>query len=629
MTLNKLKLLALIAAFLLGVSPLMNTKAMASALMSMNYVDLSTLASDDDEEDDEDEDDEDEEDDEDDDEDDEDDDDADDEEEDDEDFENEFNEEEIVVTDKDGREDYIEVPEGLIIDLEKTLAEFNAVMYLDKDSTCNMKDENPTYPKEVYIDRLKRMPCAMDMGWNEIVQKFIDRYTNRLRRSVSYMLGASNFYTPIFEQALEVYGLPLELKYLPVIESALNPNAVSPVGAAGLWQFMAPTGKRYGLKVNSLIDERRDPLKASYAAAHYLSDLYRIFGDWNLVIAAYNAGPGNIQKAIQRSGGEKDYWKIYNHLPTETKGYVPAFIAANYIMNYYCEHNICPMVTKLPVQTDTIMCFENIHFEQISRVIGISVKELRALNPQYRRDIISGYSEPTDLRLPTPYISKFIAAKDSILNVNVGNAMKRDYADVNERNSYRGSNAQKSQTTTTTTRRSSYDNNSRNYRNSTRSRSARTERTSTRSSRTAKADTRSTRNSRNSKTNTKAAPAKGGKNAKAAPPTKGGKAATKAAPAKGGKATAKPAPAKGGKAAAKPAAPAKGGKAAAPAKGGKAAAKPAAPAKGGKAAAKPAAPAKGGKAAAKPAAPAKGKPAAKPAPAKKPAAKPAPAKKKK
>ena len=340
--------------------------------------------------------------------------------------------EEIVVNSKDGKEEIFEVPEGMIIDLKKTLSEYNSRQYLTPDSTCTMRDVNPVFGQEVYLDRLKRMPTAMEMPWNEVVQKFIDRYSGKLRNSVSYMLGASNFYMPIFEQALEVYGLPLELKYLPVIESALNPNAVSRVGATGLWQFMAATGKRYGLKLNSMIDERRDPVKASYAAAHYLSDLYAIFGDWNLVIAAYNAGPNNIQKAIQRAGGIKDYWQIYPYLPTETRGYVPAFIAANYIMNYYCEHNICPMLTTLPVQTDTIMLYQNVHFEQISKVLGIEMDELRSLNPQYRRDVVTGYSEPTDLRLPMEYISRYIANEDSIMAYNVDQLMKRDMVEVND-----------------------------------------------------------------------------------------------------------------------------------------------------------------------------------------------------
>ena len=205
------------------------------------------------------------------------------------------------------------------------------------------------------------------MQYNEGVQKFINHYGGKLRRSVSFMHGANNFYMPIFEEALEAYNLPLELKYLPVIESALNPKAVSRVGATGLWQFMLSTGKRYGLEVNTLYDERRDPVKASYAAAHYLRDLYKIYDDWNLVIAAYNCGPAKVNKAIHRAKGETDYWKIYPYLPKETRGYVPAFIAANYIMNYYCDHNICPMVTELPMKTDTVEVNQDVHIEQIGR----------------------------------------------------------------------------------------------------------------------------------------------------------------------------------------------------------------------------------------------------------------------
>lgn len=365
--------------------------------------------------------------------------------------------EEIIINSKDGKEEIFEVPEGMIIDVEKMMSDFNNKQNLTVDTACDMRDINPVFEQEVYIDRLKRMPTAMEMPWNEVVQRFIDRYSGRLRKSVSFMLGASNFYMPIFEQALEVYGLPLELKYLPVIESALNPNAVSRVGATGLWQFMAATGKRYGLKLNSMIDERRDPLKASYAAAHYLSDLYGIFEDWNLVIAAYNAGPANIQKAIQRAGGVKDYWQIYPYLPTETRGYVPAFIAANYIMHYYCEHNICPMLTTLPAQTDTIMLYQNVHFEQVANVLGISIEELRSLNPQYRRDVVTGYTEPTDLRLPVEYISKYIANEDSILAYNVDQLMKRDMVEVNDnapayRSTRKSSTSYKSKKSTRTKR---------------------------------------------------------------------------------------------------------------------------------------------------------------------------------
>ena len=254
-------------------------------------------------------------------------------------------EDEITVTDNKGREEVIEFPEAMTYDLDSLLNLYMSKTYLEEED-CNMRDINPVYSKEEYVSRLLRLPNVMEMVYNDVVQKFIDRYSGRLRHSISYMLGASNFYIPIFEEALEAYQLPLELKYLPIIESALNPKAVSRAGAAGLWQFMIGTGKQYGLQVNSLVDERRDPIKASYAAARYLSDLYKIFGDWNLVIAAYNCGPENINKAIRRNNGEKDYWQIYPYLPKETRGYVPAFIAANYIMTYYSLHNICPMGTR-------------------------------------------------------------------------------------------------------------------------------------------------------------------------------------------------------------------------------------------------------------------------------------------
>ena len=229
-----------------------------------------------------------------------------------------------------------------------------------------------------------------------------------------------------------MYGLPLELKYLPVIESALNPNAVSRVGATGLWQFMITTGKHYGLEVNSLVDERRDPVRASYAAAQYLRDLYRIFGDWNLVIAAYNCGPETINKAIHRSKGETDYWKIYPYLPKETRGYVPAFIAANYIMNYYCEHNICPMETELPSKTDTVMVNRDVHFEQVANVLGIDVDQIKQLNPQYRRNIVNGSSKPSALRLPQMLVNDFIDKEDSIYAYNADALLsKRKEVEVN------------------------------------------------------------------------------------------------------------------------------------------------------------------------------------------------------
>src|SRR5574344_1645112 len=339
----------------------------------------------------------------------------------------------ITVTDKEGNKSEFDLPEGMNYDVDSLLHLYNAKTYLKADTNCNMKDENPVFEKEVYIDRLKRLPTLIEMPYNEVVQKFIDRYSSELRHSVSYMLGASNFYLPIFEQALDAYNLPLELKYLPVIESALNPKAVSRVGATGLWQFMLPTGKRYGLEVNSLIDERRDPVKASYAAAHYLSDLYKIFDDWSLVIAAYNCGPDKINMAIHRAKGSADYWNIYPYLPKETRGYVPAFIAANYIMNYYCDHNICPMVTELPVKTDTVLVNKDIHLEQIAQVLNINIEHLRNLNPQYRRDIINGLNKPMALRLPSTLIGSFIDQEDSICAYRADELfLKRATVDIND-----------------------------------------------------------------------------------------------------------------------------------------------------------------------------------------------------
>ena len=342
-------------------------------------------------------------------------------------------EDEITVTDQAGREEVIEFPEAMTYDLDSLLNLYMSKTYLSEDSDCNMRNVNPTYTKEEYINRLSRLPTVMEMVYNEVVQKFIDRYSGRLRHSVSYMLGASNFYIPIFEEALEVYQLPLELKYLPIIESALNPKAVSRVGATGLWQFMIGTGKQYGLQVNSHVDERRDPVKSSYAAARYLRDLYKVFGDWNLVIAAYNCGPENINKAIHRAKGEKDYWRIYPYLPKETRGYVPAFIAANYIMTYYSQHNICPMTTRLPAKTDTVMVSRNVHLEQVAEVVGINIDLLRSLNPMYRRDVIPGASEPLPLRLPQTEVSKFIDMEDSVYTYKVDELLsKRSEVEVSD-----------------------------------------------------------------------------------------------------------------------------------------------------------------------------------------------------
>ncbi len=305
---------------------------------------------------------------------------------------------------------------GMTHQIDSLLTDWQEKNYISPATDCTSSDTNPVFTDSVYIDRLSRIPTLIEMPYNEIVRKHIDTYTGRLRNQVAFMLGAANFYMLLFEEALEAYGLPYELKYLPIIESALNPLAVSRSGATGLWQFMLKTAKIYGLEINSLVDERRDPVKATWAAARYLKELYGIYGDWNLVIAAYNCGPGTINKAIHRAGGETDYWKIYNYLPKETREYVPAFIAINYVMTYYCKHNICPLRSTIPSTIDTVHVARTIHFSQIADLCDISLDELKNLNPQYKRNIIPGESKPQTLALPLTVIGNYLDQQDTIYN---------------------------------------------------------------------------------------------------------------------------------------------------------------------------------------------------------------------
>lgn len=266
-----------------------------------------------------------------------------------------------------------------------------------------------TLPDTVYIQRLQSMQSAVSLSYNNTVKNFITMYTVRKPKQVAVMLGLGNYYFPLFEEALAKYGLPMELKYLPIIESALNPGANSVANAVGLWQFMYSTGKMYKLEISTFVDERRDPIKATDAAVRYLRDLYNMYHDWHLVIAAYNCGPGNVNKAIKRSGNAKDYWKIYYNLPKETRGYVPAFIAANYVMNFYQNHNIFPKAPDFPIITDTLMVNEYLHFNQIAEVIGISIEQIRALNPQYLRDIIPANKvKAYSIVLPQEEISAYL-----------------------------------------------------------------------------------------------------------------------------------------------------------------------------------------------------------------------------
>ena len=280
---------------------------------------------------------------------------------------------------------------------------------LDSTELAEADTLKQTLPDSIYIQRLQSMQSAVSLSFNNTVKGFITMYTVRKPKQVAVMLGLANYYFPMFEEALAKYDLPMELKYLPIIESALNPGANSSASAVGLWQFMYSTGKMYKLEISTFVDERRDPLKATDAAVRYLRDLYNMYQDWHLVIAAYNCGPGNVNKAIKRSGDAKDYWKIYYKLPKETRGYVPAFIAANYVMNFYQSHNILPKSPDFPIITDTLMINDYLHFNQISEIIGIPIEQIRSLNPQYRRDIVPASKEKSySLVLPQDQISAYL-----------------------------------------------------------------------------------------------------------------------------------------------------------------------------------------------------------------------------
>ena len=264
-------------------------------------------------------------------------------------------------------------------------------------------------PDSVYINRLKEIEQVVDLSYNSVVKKYIQMYTEKRRDLVEVMLGLSAYYFPIFEETLDKYDMPLEIKYLAIIESALNPTARSWVGANGLWQFMYGTARNMKLEITSFVDERRDPIKATDAAARYLSKLHDIYGDWHLAIAAYNCGPGNVNRAIRRSGGKRNYWEIYYRLPRETRGYVPAFIAATYTFEYYKEHNLVPRFPEIELSVDTVMVNDYLHFDQISAKLHIEKEQLRALNPMYRRDVIPAKaSKPYPLVLPNDVILDFV-----------------------------------------------------------------------------------------------------------------------------------------------------------------------------------------------------------------------------
>ena len=300
-------------------------------------------------------------------------------------------------------------------DLDSLVTTWYVKIAVKNNSETNTDTVGFSCPDSVYKDRIGKINSIIQLGYNSIIKNHIEVYTIRKREKFAAVLGLKDYYFPMIEDVFDSYGLPAELKYMAVIESALNPGVVNGrSGATGMWQFMYSTGRMYGLTINSIIDERKDPVKATHAAARYIKDLYSIYKDWVLVIAAYNCGPGNVNKAIRRSGNKKDYWDIYYRLPRETRGYIPQYIAAAYAITYYAEHNIVPLPLNIPVATDTIMVHKDIHLAQISQVMGIPLGELHALNPQYKTGLVPGSSKPQSLTLPMNHLGDFINLNDTI-----------------------------------------------------------------------------------------------------------------------------------------------------------------------------------------------------------------------
>ncbi len=269
-------------------------------------------------------------------------------------------------------------------------------------------------PDKVYIERLEAMNSFITLPFNETVRNYIILYSEKMPNKMGHILGLCRYYMPIFEEVFNKYDMPLELKYMAVIESALNPVAVSRAGAKGMWQFMYKTARDYGLEINSYVDERLDPVASADAAARFLSDSYAIFGDWNLAISSYNCGAGNVNKAIRRSGGKRDFWSIYPYLPRETRGYVPAFVGAMYAIRYYKEHGLVPEAVPMPEHTDTFRVHKQLHFKQVNALAGVPMDDLHNLNPQYMHDIVPGASQEYILRIPYQYTNTYIEHEDSL-----------------------------------------------------------------------------------------------------------------------------------------------------------------------------------------------------------------------
>ena len=299
------------------------------------------------------------------------------------------------------------------------------------ENTCNYPPGYiPSFPDSVYAKRIEELNrnTTIDLVNNKHVKSFIDVYAVQKRSKTERILGLSDVYFPLFEQMLDKYNMPLELKYLAVVESALNPTAGSWAGAKGLWQFMYATGKQYGLNSNTLVDDRYDPLKATDAACRHLRDLYNQFGDWFLALAAYNSGAGNVNKAIRRSGGIKNYWAIWPYLPRETRGYVPAFIAVNYVMNYAPEHNICPLDPGIIKNgTDTVTVHDVLHFDQLNEMLGVPMADLKFFNPQYKAEIIPASSKkPYLLTLPNQYVESYIDHEKELYTYKTKSGIDKD-----------------------------------------------------------------------------------------------------------------------------------------------------------------------------------------------------------
>lgn len=336
-------------------------------------------------------------------------------------------------------ENFIEPPKLTVLDsIKKSFVKYDKVVKIDNlwlkelasasefstDSTMRIDslnlDEEVVFdlPVELLKERLKKLDekSPFDIEYNPALENIIKSFLKNRKKSYERLMALSEYYFPLFEEKLAKYHIPLELKYLAIVESALNPRAVSRMGASGLWQFMLPTGRAYNLSVNSYVDERYDPIKATEAACQYLSALYDMYGDWDLALAAYNAGPGNVNKAIRRSGGQTNYWNIRKNLPRETQGYLPAFLATMYVFEYHKEHNIQPQRAQITrIETDTVMVKRQMSFTQISELLDVAVEELKFLNPSYKLDIIPHISDkPHFLRLPLDKVGTFVANEEAI-----------------------------------------------------------------------------------------------------------------------------------------------------------------------------------------------------------------------